>query len=155
MSLTTINHGNQIDISRFSDKENIAQLQAETIKHALSVSAQLQAEISPDYQATKRAHINASLAGDQNRQTHNTISIMILAVCFVFFVGFVAKQPVTVPAARTINDGDLESTNKILQRDLMLVKRDLDLKTRELEMLEREFKNLREKSSGVAGVEDE
>lgn len=154
MSLTTINHGNQIDISRFSDKENIAQLQAETIKHALSVSAQLQAEISPDYQATKRAHINASLAGDQNRQTHNTISIMILAVCFVFFVGFVAKQPVTVPAARTINDGDLESTNKILQRDLMLVKRDLDLKTRELEMLEREFKNLREKSSGVAGVEE-
>lgn len=153
MSLTTINHGNQIDISRFSEKENIAQLQAETIKHALSVSAQLQTEISPDYQATKRAHINATLTSEQTRQTHNTIGIMTLAVCFIFFVGFVAKQPITVPAPRTINDGDLESTNKILQRDLMLVKRDLDLKTREVEMLEREFKSLREKS-GVAGVEE-
>ena len=154
MSLTTINHNNGIDVSRFSDKENIAQLQAETIKHALSVSAQLQVEISPDYQATKRTLINASLAGGQNRQTHNTIGIMILAVCFIFFVGFVAKQPITIPAARTVNDGDLESTNKILQRDLMSVKRDLDLKTREVEMLEREFKNLREKSSGVAGGEE-
>lgn len=153
MSLTTINHG-QIDISRFSDKENIAQLQAETIKHALSVSAQLRAETNPDYQATKRAHINATLTSEQTRQTHNTIGIMILAVCFIFFVGFVAKQPIQSPApARTIGDGDLESTNKILQRDLMLVKRDLDSKIREVEMLEREFKALREKR-GVAGGEE-
>ncbi len=139
MRLTTINHNNGIDVSRFSEKENIAQLQAETIKHALSVSAQLQAEISPDYQATKRAHINATLTSEQTRQTHNTIGIMVLAVCFVFFVGFVAKQPIQSPAVRTVNDGDLEATNKILQRDLMLVKRDLDLKIKEIEMIEREL----------------
>ncbi len=139
MRLTTINHNNGIDVSRFSEKENIAQLQAETIKHALSVSAQLQAEISPDYQATKRAHINATLTSEQTRQTHNTIGIMVLAVCFVFFVGFVAKQPIQSPVVRTVNDGDLEATNKILQRDLMLVKRDLDLKIKEIEMIEREL----------------
>lgn len=154
MSLTTINHNNGIDVSRFSDKENIAQLQAETIKHALSVSAQLQAEVNPDYQLTKRAHISAELQSEQSKQIHNTVGIMILAVCFVFFVGFVAKQPIQSPVARTVNDGDLEATNKILQRDLMLVKRDLDSKIREVEMLEREFKALREKS-GVAGGENE
>ena len=139
MQLTAINHNNGVDVSRFSDKENIAQLQAETIKHAISVSAQLQAEISPDYQATKRAHINANLTSEQTRQTHNTIGIMVLAVCFIFFVGFVAKQPIQSPVVRTVNDGDLEATNKILQRDLMLVKRDLDLKIKEIEMIEREL----------------
>lgn len=139
MRLTTINHNNGIDVSRFSEKENIAQLQAETIKHALSVSAQLQAEISPDYQATKRAHINATLTSEQTRQTHNTIGIMVLAVCFVFFVGFVAKQPIQSPVVRTVNDGDLEATNKILQRELMLTKSELDSKIKEIEMIEREL----------------
>lgn len=151
MSLTAINHNNGIDISRFSEKKEIAELQADTLRHAFSVSAQLQAEVSPEYQATKRVRIKTEAEVETAKGMFDIAKFIILGVCFFGFLGFAAKQQVPVPVVRTVHDGDLEATNKILQRDLMLTKSELDTKIREVEMLSREFKELKEKSEIAGG----
>lgn len=154
MQLTANNHtGAGIDISRFSDQEPIAQMQKDTIMHALSVSAQLQAEIHPEYQATKRIKIKTEAETQTAKELFEIFKYIILGVCFFGFLGYAAKQPVHVPVVRTVETGDLEATNKILQRDLMLLKSDLDSKTREVEMLAREFKELKDKTKLAGGEE--
>jgi len=126
MNLT--NKEQNIEIFQFSENANIAQLQADTIRHAINVKAQLSAEIHPEFQETKRVKIRTEADLQNTKAILNTVGIFVIAVCFIFFVSHVSTKQIDVPVPRTIEYGELENKNKLLQWELVLAKRELELK---------------------------
>ena len=126
-----------------SDNPEIAKHQAETIQHALSVSSRIVTD--PVYNSTQQLKIRTDVQSKFIEEFGKIFGIFSIVFGFVFLVSSSVKMQVPQLIPRTVETGDLETTNKILQRELMLTKSELDTKIREVEMLQREFKELREK----------
>jgi hypothetical protein len=120
--LTTINPGLEMT---FSENPDIAKRQAETIQHALILQSRIVTD--PIFNHTKQVEVKAKVQSEFNSHLFNFLSILVAVFVFMYLISIAWKIPSVEPAPRTVEVGDLENQNKLLQWELVLAKRELAL----------------------------